>query len=105
MAEKAEARAEKGEVAAPGAIMIGKKPALNYALAMLIQFNEGASEVKVKARGSAISKAVDVVEIVKRRFLAEAIEVKDVKIGTDVVGEAENARHVSTIEIVVAKKS
>lgn len=85
-------------------IYIGKKPAINYALATMIQFNSGANEVTLKARGAVISKAIDVVEIVKRRFFANTVEVKDIRIGTEVLGEADNLRNVSTIEIVLVKR-
>jgi DNA-binding protein len=85
-------------------ILIGKKPAMNYALATIIQFNQGAKEVTVKARGMAISKAVDVVEIVRRRFMEESVKVKDIKIGTEILGEGDLVRNVSTMEIVIAKK-
>jgi len=83
-------------------ILIGKKPAMNYALATIIQFNQGANEVIIKARGVAISKAVDVVEISRRRF-DESIKVKEIKIGTETLGEGENVRNVSTMEITIFK--
>lgn len=42
---------------------------MNYVLAVVTQMNGGFSEVTLKARGMAISRAVDVAEIVKNRFL------------------------------------
>ena len=50
-------------------IYVGKKPVMSYVLAVVTQFNQGMSAVKVKARGSAISHAVDVSQIVKNRFV------------------------------------
>ena len=88
----------------PAAIFVGKKSVMNYVLAALLQFDSGAKEVVLKARGRAISKAVDVAEIIKRRLLEDRVEVKDVKIGTELVGEGDAARNVSTIEIVLAKR-
>ncbi len=88
----------------PAAIFVGKKSVMNYVLAALLQFDSGAKEIVLKARGRAISKAVDVAEIIKRRLLEDKIEVKDVKIGTELVGEGDAARNVSTIEIVLAKR-
>lgn len=88
----------------PAAIFVGKKSVMNYVLAALLQFDSGVKEIVLKARGKAISKAVDVAEIIKRRLLEDKIEVKDVKIGTELVGEGEAARNVSIIEIVLAKK-
>ena len=50
-------------------IIVGKKPVMNYVLAMLTLLNQGVNEIVVKARGRAISKAVDAIEIVRNRFL------------------------------------
>lgn len=83
-------------------ILVGKKPTMNYALAIIIQFNQGSKEVEVKARGRAISKAVDVVEIVKKR-LQPNVEVKDIKIGSETLGEP--PRNVSTISITLVAPS
>lgn len=52
-------------------ILIGRKPSMNYVLAVVTQFNGGLKSVRIKARGNAISKAVDVVEIVKNKFLQD----------------------------------
>ena len=54
-----------------GTILVGKKPAMNYVLAVVTQLNNGADKVTVKARGNAISRAVDVVEIVRNRFFPD----------------------------------
>jgi len=72
-------------------------------LAALIQFSGGAETLVIKARGRAISKAVTVAEILRRRLFKEKVDVKDVKIGSEQVGEGENARVVSTIEITLGK--
>ncbi len=86
-------------------VLVGKKPVMNYVLAVIIQFNQGADEVVIKARGRAISKAVDVAEIVKTRFLPEQVEIKNVSIGTELVGSGDQQRNVSIIEIVLARKA
>ncbi|MEM2602179.1 MAG: DNA-binding protein Alba, partial [Candidatus Bathyarchaeia archaeon] len=64
----------------------------------------GAQEVSVKARGRAINRAVDVVEVVRKRFMPD-VKVKDVKIGTEqLVSKETNApMNVSTIEIILSK--
>jgi len=85
-------------------VLVGNKPAMNYALATVIQFNQGADKVAIKARGRAISRAVDAAQIVQLRFLQDQVEVKDVKIGTERVGEYGQERNVSTIEILLARK-
>ncbi len=83
-------------------VLIGKKPAMNYVLATTLPLAEG-KKVVLKARGRAISKAVDVVEVVRRRFVQNAV-IERVNIGTEEgrVGNDGRARNVSTIEIVVA---
>ena len=50
-------------------VLIGRKPIMNYVLACITLFHGGAKEVTVKARGKAISRAVDICEIVRRKFL------------------------------------
>ena len=86
-------------------VYVGNKPVMNYVLAVLTQFNEGAQEVAIRARGKAISKAVSVAEVVRRRFLTD-VAVKSIKTGTEEL-ESEDGRkvNVSTIEIVLAKST
>ncbi len=83
-------------------VFIGRKPAMNYVLAVVTQFNSGSKEVVVKARGRAISRAVDVAEIVRNRFVPDA-EVKDIKIATETVEEEGRTANVSSIEIYLEK--
>ncbi len=89
------------------AVLIGRKPAMNYVLACITLFHGGANEVHVKARGLAISRAVDVVEITRRRFLPD-VKVKGIDIGTQQMParEGEEGRgpsNVSTIEIMLTR--
>ena len=85
-------------------VFIGKKNIMSYVLAAVTQFNSGVKEVVVKARGKVISRAVDVTEIVRNRFVSDAV-VKDVKIMTEeIVGEDGNKNKVSAIEIVLMRK-
>ncbi len=87
-------------------VLIGRKPAMNYVLACITLFHGGANEVNVKARGRAISRAVDVVEIVRRRFLPD-VKVKNIDVGTEQLPSNEEGRNtptnVSTIEIKLGK--
>jgi DNA-binding protein len=85
-------------------ILIGQKPLMAYATAIVMQVNSGSKELSVKARGRVISKAVDVVEVCRRRFFEGKLEIKDVSIGTEVLGEEGQTRNVSTIEIKLVKK-
>jgi len=83
-------------------IFVGQKPVMNYAMSALIQLTQ-AGEVVVKARGMAISRAVDVAEIVTKRLGNGVFKVKDIGISTEVVGEGPEQRNISSIEIVVGK--
>lgn len=83
-------------------VFIGNKPVMNYVLAVVTQFNNGAPEVTVKARGKAISRAVDAVEVSRNRFLPDA-RIMDIKIGTEKIATDRGESNVSTIEIVLSK--
>jgi DNA-binding protein len=84
-------------------VYVGKKPTMNYVLAVVTQFNSGSPDVVIKARGRAISKAVDIAEIVRHRFVHNAV-VKDIKIQTEILtGENGNTANVSSIEIYLSK--
>jgi len=88
---------------AENSVFVGNKPVMNYVLAVLTQFNGGATEVAVKARGKAISRAVDVAEIVRKRFLPD-VDVKDIRISTEKVESEQGEVNVSAIEIILAKR-
>jgi DNA-binding protein len=84
-------------------VFVGKKPAMSYVLACVTQFSEGRKEVILKARGRAISHAVDVAEIVRKKFVQDAT-VRNVGIGTEVVeGDNNEKLNISSIEIVLNK--
>jgi DNA-binding protein len=84
-------------------VYVGRKPTMNYVLALMTSFNLGADEVVLKARGRATSKAVDIAEVVRKRFLDQTLKVKDIQIGTDKIGEGNDVRNVSTLEITLKK--
>ena len=82
-------------------VFIGRKPVLNYVLACMTLFKSGHEEISIKARGRSISRAVDVVEVLKNRFMPNA-EVADIKIGTErLESEDRGPSNVSTIDITV----
>ena len=84
-------------------VYIGKKPTMNYVLAVATQFNSGSADVTIKARGKSISKAVDVAEIVRNRFIQEA-KVNDIQITTEVLENDDGkSSNVSSIEIFLKK--
>ena len=82
---------------------IGKKPSMNYVLAINSRMTEGLDEITIKARGKSISKAVDVAEIVTNRFITDAND-DDVKIFTEEITREDGRKtNVSTIEIVIKR--
>ncbi len=84
-------------------VYIGRKPTMNYVLAVMTQFNE-ADEITIKARGRSISRAVDVAEIVRNRFVRA--EVSGIEISTEKFDEEEGrASNVSSIEITLERLS
>ena len=87
-------------------IYVGSKPPMSYVLAVVTQFNtSGSDEVILKARGRAISRAVDTAEIVRNRFVTDAT-VKEIKISTEAITNEEEGRtsNVSSIEICLTTK-
>jgi DNA-binding protein Alba len=87
-------------------IFVGNKPPMSYVLAIITAFSQGnLKEITLKARGQAITTAVDVAEITRSRFM------KDLKVTTIAIGTAEmppregenRSRMVSTIEVTLTK--
>lgn len=87
-------------------IFIGNKDFMNYVTSLIVQFtSKKHDEVIVKARGKWISRAVDVVERVRKRFLKdENLKIKHVKIDSEEVESKEGKKlNVSSIEITLGK--
>ena len=82
---------------------IGKKPVMNYVLAVVTQLNkEESGEVVIKARGKSMCRAVDVAEIVKRKF----VDGLKQSVSTDteqLTNEDGKEINVSAIEITLSK--
>ncbi len=88
---------------ADNVVYVGNKAPMNYVLAVITLFNEGNKTVILKARGRAISTAVDVCELTRNRFLSE-LNVEDIKIGTEELPRREGGTiNTSTIEITLSK--
>ena len=83
-------------------VYIGGKPVMNYVLAVVTQFNTGKSnEVIIKARGRAISRAVDVAEIVRHRFLPD-LKVNSITTSTEEISRDDGSKAaVSSMEITL----
>jgi len=87
----------------PGDIFIGNKMFMNYVTGVVMQINSGVKEVVIKARGKYISKAVDVAEVVRNRFLQD-VKVKGIEIGSDEFeGQSGKTIRISTIDITLGK--
>lgn len=84
-------------------VFVGKKGTMCYVLAVVTQINQGAKTVQIKARGRAISRAVDVAEIVKNKFVLDT-KIGKVDIKTEEVKTDEGTPlKVSAIEITLSK--
>jgi len=81
-------------------VFVGNKPVMNYVLAVVTQFNNGAEEVAIKARGKAISRAVDTAEISLNRFLV-GVTKKEIVTSTEVIDTDSGKTNVSSIEITL----
>jgi DNA-binding protein len=84
-------------------VFVGNKPVMNYVLAVVTQFNNGADEVAIKARGKAMSRAVDTAEIALNRFL-DNVAKKEILTSTEVIDTDSGKTNVSSIEIILAQK-
>jgi len=87
-------------------VFVGNKPFMNYVTGVVMQFTtQNAKEVIIKARGKFINRAVDIAEIVTKRFLEGQVLLKDIKIDSEEFENKEGRQvRVSTIEITLNKK-
>ena len=94
---------EVHSMAEENTVYIGNKETMAYVMAVVNQFNNGSDEVFIKARGRAISKAVDVAEITKNRFLKNA-EIIEIETDTEEIEQEEDDRtvNVSSMSITVS---
>jgi DNA-binding protein len=84
-------------------IYVGTKPAMSYVMAVITHFNSPeVKEASLKARGRAITTAVDAAEIVRRKFLKE-LKADKITIGTEELQREDGTKNVSTIEIILKR--
>ncbi len=106
-AKKQEKSATKKSRQKPEVIFIGNKPPMSYVMAVITAFSSNSTnEIVLKARGRAITTAVDTAEITRRRFLKD-LTVTAIGIGTEEMPPREGedrSRMVSTMEIKLSKK-
>lgn len=86
-------------------IFVGSKPLMNYVTGIIMQFNSGdTKEVTIKSRGKFTSKAIDIVELTKRKFVKEGIKTKEIEIGSEEFTTPEGKKiTVSTLEITITR--
>ena len=65
-------------------VFVGLKPVMSYVTAIILHLNSGNNEVIVKARGK--------------------LAIKEISIGTKVLGQENERRNVSMMEIKLQKK-
>lgn len=97
---------EETNNAADNVVFIGGKPFMNYVTGVVMQFTtQNATEMTIKARGKFISKAVDVAEVARKRFLKDQnISIKEIKIDSEEFENKEGKKvNVSIIEIILSK--
>ena len=88
-------------------IFIGDKPFMNYVTGVVMQINNKENkEVIIKARGKFISRAVDVAEVARKKFLVETkTKIKEIKIDSEEFENKEGKKiNVSIIEITLKKE-
>jgi DNA-binding protein Alba len=89
-------------------VFVGNKMPMDYVLAIITGFSaNNTKEITLKARGQAITTAVDAAEITRNRFLKD-LKVTRIAIGTEQMPPREGetrARMVSTIEITLIKET
>jgi len=85
----------------PNMVRIGKKPIMNYVVACMTLLNTGVADVMVRGRGQSITKAVEVVDMLRRAFMKN-IRIHSVDIGTEEVKREDGSTaSLSMIEIIV----
>jgi DNA-binding protein len=85
-------------------VRIGKKPLMNYVTACVTLFNSGNGEVMVRARGQAIEKAIDTVQMLRHGFLKD-ITIKKINLGSEDVTRFNGTRgNISIIEIILSRE-
>ncbi|MGD0421827.1 MAG: DNA-binding protein Alba [Candidatus Bathyarchaeia archaeon] len=89
----------------PNLVRIGKKPIMNYVTACVTLFNSGNEEVMVRARGQAIEKAIDTVQMLRRGFLKD-VNVRSINLGSEDVTRLDGTRgNISIIEIILSREA
>lgn len=81
-------------------VIVGQsKPLLNYVTACITMFNSGAEQVVLRARGDAINMAVEVAQVLKKRFMSD-VEICNIQIdGESVISRDGRQLNLPVLEI------
>ncbi|NIQ05667.1 MAG: RNA-binding protein [Candidatus Korarchaeota archaeon] len=108
MAEVVESKEDENKKSGLQTIYVGTKPLIRYVMAAIaLYLNERPNKLKIAARGRAISRAVDVAEVLRTLYLKGILDVEDVKIHTDRIEDKKSpgkTDRVSSMEILLRKK-
>jgi DNA-binding protein len=84
-------------------VYIGRKPVMNYVMAVLTNINNSnTGKVVLKARGKSITTAVDVAEITRSRYITGL--KPSIEISTETIKDGDQVRNVSSISITLSKE-
>ena len=90
-------------------IFVGNKPPMSYVLAIITSLSSGKpNEITLKARGQAITTAVDVAEMTRNRFIKDlTVDKYSHRNSGDATTRRreQESRMVSTMEITLTKKA
>jgi archaea-specific DNA-binding protein len=86
-------------------IFIGSKPLVNYIRSVVLQFKKpNSTQVTIKSRGKFISKAVDIAEVARRKYLEqEGVKISEIKINSEEFEKDNRKINVSTMDITLSK--
>ena len=91
------------DIVREGLVIVGRKPVMNYVVACLSVFNSGVACIRVKARGLAICRAVEVIMLLKKAFIKNLV-IQNITIDTqDFSRPNRQDTRVSTIDILLIK--
>ena len=80
---------------------IGNKSVMNYVYTLVNIFNEESDVISVQARGRVINKAVDIVEVLRHRFITD-LTIEDISISTQqIIRDDGRESNVSAINITI----
>jgi DNA-binding protein len=86
-------------------VYIGSKPPMTYVMVVMSAFRDsGSDHVVLKARGRAISRAVDVAEILRNRYMPD-VKATEIVCGTEQLPSHDGGlRGVSTLSITLERE-